>query len=112
MQEDDGEVNVVVLKHIRFQVIPARKFYKVWDSRRTKALVSAGAFCPVLLHLASAGASALLLVGLLAAACGDDQDSSFVHLAMRACVVVGECFAGHQLTSEGRLHCDTMHMMR
>ena len=35
---EEKEVNVVVLKHIRFQVIPARKFYKVWDSRKTKAL--------------------------------------------------------------------------
>jgi len=38
MQAEAGEVNVVVLKHIRFQVIPARKFYKIWDSRKTKAL--------------------------------------------------------------------------
>ena len=37
---ENEEVNVVVLKHIKFQVIPSRKFYKVWDSRKTKALVS------------------------------------------------------------------------
>ena len=44
--EDSGEVNVVVLKQIKFKLVQARKFHSVWNSRRARAIAKVGIWRP------------------------------------------------------------------